>query len=225
MLKIRKIDIVAITDHNEILGALKFKIFLEKYGLKVIIGEEIMTTKGEVIGLFLKKKISSGLSPKETMLEIKKQNGLVYIPHPYDEKRYKTVLCESEIKENVKLIDFIEIHNGRNVSYKYSQKQEEIAEKYNINKVVGSDAHIFFELGRNYNFVKNSFKEEDLKQNIKKIKNYKKAKCQFLSHKVTIFIKIYKKIKQGESSEIFRIIKKKYTRGKRIVGKENSNRL
>src|SRR5690606_3298386 len=102
--KVKKIDIVGITDHNEIKGAQEFKKFLEKFGIKVIVGEEIFSSKGEIIGLFLSEKIEPGMSPRDTMLEIKKQGGLVYIPHPYDEKRYKTVLAEEEIEKNSDLI-------------------------------------------------------------------------------------------------------------------------
>ncbi|WP_217579010.1 PHP domain-containing protein, partial [Mesorhizobium sp. GbtcB19] len=94
MLKLRKINVVAITDHDEIEGALKFKPFLEKHSIRVIIGEEIFSSKGEIIGLFINKKISPGKSPRDSMFEIKQQGGIVYIPQPYGEKRYKTVLVE-----------------------------------------------------------------------------------------------------------------------------------
>ena len=113
--KIKKINCIAITDHNEIEGALKYRKLLQKYNIQVIIGEEIFTSDGEIIGLFLKEKISPKLSVKETIKQIKNQDGLVYVPHPYDEKRKKTVLKEEYIKEFSKEIDVIEIHNGRNI--------------------------------------------------------------------------------------------------------------
>ena len=65
--------------------------------------KKYFSSKGEIIGLFINEKISPGKSPRDTMLEIKKQGGIVYIPHPYDEKRYKTVLVEEEIQKNLDL--------------------------------------------------------------------------------------------------------------------------
>ena len=98
-LKICKIDCVAVTEHNNILGALKFKEFCKKNNLNisVIVGEEIMTESGEIIGLFLSRNIPKGLSAEDTIRQIREQDGIVYIPHPYDEKRNKTVLDESVI--------------------------------------------------------------------------------------------------------------------------------
>ena len=88
ILKIKKINTVAITDHNEVAGALKYKDKFKKHGIELIVGEEIFTNKGEIIGLGLTTKIEPDLSPKETIKQIKEQNGIVYVPHPYDEKRY-----------------------------------------------------------------------------------------------------------------------------------------
>lgn len=216
MLKIKKVKMVAITDHNEIDGAINFKLFLEKYGIRVIVGEEIMSTDGEIIGLFLNKRIAPGYSPRETMIKIKEQNGLVYIPHPYDEKRKKTVLKEKNIKENLDLIDMVEIHNGRNLQIEYSIKQEEIKKKYNLLGVVGSDAHLFLELGRNYNYIEFCINgsDEELKLKIKEIKSYKKQSCKNFYHTVTKIIRGYKKIKIGEYNELYRIISKKCKSGK-----------
>ena len=176
MLKIRKINVVAITDHNTIKGGVEYKKFLEKYGVRVIVGEEIFTTKGEIIGLFLKNEISAGLTPKETIDQIRKQNGIVYIPHPYDEKRYKTVLPLNEIEKNIKNIDIIECHNGRNILQEFSIKQEEIANRYKKLKMVGSDAHIFFELGRNYNMMEDFNSEDTFLKNLENV-IFKQKKC------------------------------------------------
>ena len=107
MCKFRKIDCLVITDHNEIDGAIKYKEKLLKYGIDVIVGEEIFTKDGEIIGLFLNKKIEPYLSAEDTVKRIRKQKGLVYIPHPYDEKRYKTVITQEALEKISKDIDFI----------------------------------------------------------------------------------------------------------------------
>ena len=209
MLKVRKIDIIAITDHNTIKGGMEYKKFLEKYGIRVIVGEEVFTTKGEIIGLFLEKEILAGLSPEETIKEIKEQNGIVYIPHPYDEKRYRTVLPVEEIEKNIEDIDIIECHNGRNIREEFSIKQEEIANRYNKLKMVGSDAHIFFELGRNFNIIKNFSSKEEFLSNLKEIEFSKKS-CIQISHQLTKIVRIIKLLLKGEISEVFRIIRRKY---------------
>src|SRR5205823_12024289 len=74
---------IAITDHNEVSGALEARE--RANGIKVIVAEEVKTAdQGEVIGLFLEDKIPRGLTLAETIAEIKRQGGLVYVPHPFD---------------------------------------------------------------------------------------------------------------------------------------------
>lgn len=212
MCKIKKIKCIAITDHNEIKGAVKYEKFLKKHNVNVIIGEEIFTSEGEIIGLFLMNKIEKNLSPEETILQIRKQGGLVYIPHPYDEKRKETVLKSEALKRIYKDVDFIECHNGRNISTMFSIKQNEIAEKYGLTKIIGSDAHTFYEIGRNYCYI-NSFNKEDLINEIKNAEFYKK-KCIKVAHFHTKIAKIIKMMGNGEFSELRRIINKKIRRRK-----------
>ncbi|MGG0464507.1 PHP domain-containing protein [Priestia aryabhattai] len=211
MLKIKKINVVAITDHNEIKGAKKFQPFLEKYGIKVILGEEVFSTRGEIIGLFLNKKIPAGLSPRETMVRIKEQGGIVYIPHPYDEKRYKTVLAEEEIRANNDLIDIIEVHNGRNIKPYFSDNQLAIAQKYRKVMSVGSDAHTIFELGRNYNVMKEFDNGLEFYNSLKEARFVKKE-CLQIAHSITKVDRVIRMIRKGNFNELFRIINKRYSR-------------
>ena len=212
MCKIKKIKLLAITDHNEIKGALKYVDFLKKYNIDVIVGEEIMTNCGEIIGLYLNQKIEPGLSADETIKLIKEQDGLVYIPHPYDEKRYKTVLKEEEIKKNKKEIDFIEVHNGRNIKNDFSIKQNQIAEKYNLRKIIGSDAHTFFELGRNYILLEYTGKE-NLKKSVENGEIYK-ANCINLAHLCTKVARLIKILEKGDLNGLYRIVIKRCKRKK-----------
>ncbi|MCM1523207.1 MAG: hypothetical protein NC120_02005 [Ruminococcus sp.] len=103
MCRLRHIDCVAVCDHNTAAGGIAAKKILPRFGVKVIAGEEIFTDSGEIIGLFLKRDIPAGLSAEDTVREIKKQGGLVYIPHPYDEKRYKTVLKKRGSYEHLRV--------------------------------------------------------------------------------------------------------------------------
>lgn len=211
MCKIKKINCIAITDHNEIKGAIKYKEKLDKKGINVIVGEEIFTSDGEIIGLFLNKKIEPGLTCKETIKKIKEQNGMVYVPHPFEPYRYKTVLEESCIFENRNDIDLIEIHNGRNRNTKISKMQKEISEKYKIRPIIGSDSHTFFELGRNYVEL-NSISRDNILSSIDSLIEFRCKKCLKLSHFWTKIAKVIKIIEKGEFNELYRIINRKCSR-------------
>lgn len=211
MLKLKKIKLIAITDHNEVKGAIKYQKFLKKFNIDVIVGEEVMTDSGEIIGLFLNKKIEPFQSPELTVKQIKEQNGIVYLPHPYDEKRYKTVLKEEKQIKLKDEIDFIEIHNGRNISEKYSDNQKEIQQKLKITSIIGSDAHTFIELGRNYIEIEYT-NIDDFKNNMKDIVEksvFHKKKCIKLAHTITKFARIIKMIEKGEFNELYRTIFKR----------------
>ncbi|MEQ8190884.1 MAG: PHP domain-containing protein [Candidatus Eremiobacterota bacterium] len=144
--KDRGLNCIALTDHNELEGALE----MEKSGLfRVIAGEEIKTADGEIIGLFLKEKIRGGLSPEETVRQIRAQDGLVYIPHPFSKWR-RTKLKISAIEKIKHDIDIMEVFNGRNFFRADNLKAEEYALKNNITMAVGSDSHITCELGSCY---------------------------------------------------------------------------
>jgi len=209
--KRKKIDTLVITDHNEIDGALKYKEKFKKHNIEIIVGEEIFTKKGEIIGLNLKKKIEPNLTPKQTIKEIRKQGGLVYVPHPYDEKRYKTVLELSEIEKNKDEIDFIEVHNGRNIDRQFSIEQNEIAETYKLRKVIGSDAHTFFELGRNYVTTTKKIKADSILESYKN-PEFIKEDCINFAHTWTRFARIITMIGKGDFGELFRVINRKCKR-------------
>lgn len=211
MCKIKKIDGIAITDHNEIKGAIKYKKFLEKHKVNVIVGEEIFTNEGEIIGLFLKEKIEPFLSPEETIKQIREQLGLVYIPHPYDIKRKKSVLKEQYIQQFSNQIDLIEIHNGRNISNDYSVKQKDISDMYNILPIIGSDAHTFFELGRNYVIFQGTMSKENLRASIENAQFVTK-KCIKISHIYTKYVKLLKMLLRGDINGLYRIISKRCKR-------------
>lgn len=207
------IDYIAITEHNNIDGAKEFEKFCKRHGCKicVIVGEEIFTSEGEIIGLFLREKIEPYLSPEKTISEIKKQGGIVYVPHPFDEKREKTVLKEEAISRFSDKIDCIEIHNGRNIEKRYDRMQKEISEKYHIFGVVGSDAHTIIEIGRNYMDI--DCLDAILTPNnfiaILKQGTIVEKKCLKIAHYITAIVKMLKMIREGQFDEVYHIIIRK----------------
>ena len=206
------IDCIAITDHNTISGAERFKKFCEKRGNKifVIVGEEISTDAGEVIGLYLTENIRSNMSPKETICEIRRQGGIVYVPHPYDLKRKKTVLEEWCMREYSELIDCAEVHNGRNVSCEYDKEQEKIVQKYGFVPIIGSDAHTYMELGRNYMEVMQRPIDAGTFRKVIRNAKFNTMSCLKGIHVITKIEKLIKLIVRGNFDEIYRIIIKKF---------------
>lgn len=140
------INCIAITDHGTIEGALKMQSLAP---FPVIVAEEILTPNGEIIGMFLKENIPSGLSLEETIARIKAQDGLVCIPHPFD--MFRRSILNSNIAETLLgQIDIVEVFNSRNPILRYSAKAQIFAEKYDIAKSAGSDAHTPYEIGKAY---------------------------------------------------------------------------
>jgi len=140
------IDCVAVVDHDTAEGGLKL---YELAPSKIIVGEEIHTTLGEIIGLFLKENIQPWLSPMETVERIKAQGGLVYLPHPFDGMR-AAVLERQALDEIWEKIDIVEVFNSRNVFPWSNWKASSFAVEKGIVSGAGSDAHTRFEVGRAY---------------------------------------------------------------------------
>ena len=135
----RGLGAIAITDHNEVSGAHEARAKAD--GLKVIVGEEIKTaSQGEVIGLFIEEKIPRGLSMRETIAEIKRQGGVVYVPHPFD--RLHSVPDYEHLLEVLDAVDAIEVFNPRVAITEFNDEAVRFAAKYRIPAGAGSDAHV-----------------------------------------------------------------------------------
>jgi predicted metal-dependent phosphoesterase TrpH/glycosyltransferase involved in cell wall biosynthesis len=142
----RKLGAIAVTDHNEISGALDAQAKAAEYGVKVIVGEEVKTAdQGEVIGLFIERKIPRGMSLEETIAEIRRQGGLVYVPHPFD--RLHAVPDYEHLLRVVDDVDAIEIFNPRIAIAAWNEEAVRFAGKYRIPGGAGSDAHVAQGLG------------------------------------------------------------------------------
>ncbi len=137
---------IAVTDHNEISGALEARAQAAGAGVKVIVGEEVKTAgQGEVIGLFIEEKIPRGLSLEETVAEIRRQGGLVYVPHPFD--RMHAVPDYEHLVKIVDEVDAIEVFNPRVAIGAFNEEASRFAAKYRIPAGAGSDSHVAQGLG------------------------------------------------------------------------------
>jgi predicted metal-dependent phosphoesterase TrpH len=143
----RGLGAIAITDHNEVSGALEARrIAAEMGGIKVIVAEEVKTAEqGEVIGLFLEEKIPRGLTMAETIAEIRRQGGLVYVPHPFD--RFHSVPDYEHLLGMVEEVDILEVFNPRVALTAFNEEAERFARKYRIVPGAGSDSHVAQGLG------------------------------------------------------------------------------
>jgi predicted metal-dependent phosphoesterase TrpH/glycosyltransferase involved in cell wall biosynthesis len=143
----RGLGAIAITDHNEISGALAAReVAREMEGIEVIVGEEVKTAEqGEVIGLFLEQKIPRGMTMAETIAEIRRQGGLVYVPHPFD--RLHSVPDYEHLLAVVEEIDILEVFNPRVALTAFNEEAERFAAKYRIVPGAGSDSHVAQGLG------------------------------------------------------------------------------
>ena len=158
----RGLNGIAITDHNTIKGGLEAKKY-ETEDFKVIVGTEISTGKGELIGLFLEEEVKSK-DVSDVVLEIKERNGIVIIPHPFDELR-RSAFHPTE--EDAKYIDCIEGFNSRCVFQRYNEKAVEFAMKYDLTITAGSDAHFSNEIGNaGINTETEDVREAIMKNNI-----------------------------------------------------------
>jgi predicted metal-dependent phosphoesterase TrpH len=141
------INCLAVTDHDTISGALEVKRIAP---FTVIIGEEVLTSCGEIIGLFLTEEIPRRLSPEETVARIKSQGGLVCIPHPFDRFRPHSRLRRNALEKVIPDIDLIEVFNSRTFLSQDSARALQFAQTHGLPGTVGSDAHVVREIGRSF---------------------------------------------------------------------------
>lgn len=137
------LDPTVLTDHDTIAGALELK----QAGLNVIVGQEVTTTQGELIGLFLTDPIPSGLTPDRAVQRIHRQGGLVYLEHPYDSRRRR--LREEAVERLADEIDVVEVWNGRSDA-EANRQAEDLCLTLGAAPAAGSDAHTLPEIGRAY---------------------------------------------------------------------------
>ena len=145
LIKKSGLDKVAITDHNTISGALVARQMLQE---KIIVGEEVKTTKGELLVYYIEKLLPAGMTPEETIMLAREQGAVISVPHPFDVRRGGWQL--QDLIEIVPLIDAIEVFNSRTLQRKFNDRAKAFAEAYHLPGTSGSDGHTARELGRAY---------------------------------------------------------------------------
>jgi predicted metal-dependent phosphoesterase TrpH len=140
------IDCVAVSDHNNIDGALAVR---SEAAFRVIVSEEIKSSEGEIIGLFLQETIRKGLTPEDTVRAIREQGGLVLIPHPYDRVRRSPLRPEAALRI-MQDVDIIEVFNSRTVFAGDNEKSRRLAEEHGKLMSAATDAHTPWEIGLSY---------------------------------------------------------------------------
>ena len=138
------IDRLIITDHNKVAGARAAQALDPEL---VIVGEEIMTTRGEILASFVTEEIPPLLSPNETIRRLKDQGAFISVSHPFDRLR-SGAWREEDLLEILPQVDAIEVYNSRCMFPRFNRAAKKIAEEHNIPGTVGSDAHAAFEVGR-----------------------------------------------------------------------------
>ena len=139
------ITCAAVTDHNTIRGALAVK---EIAPFRIIVGEEIRSREGEIIGLFLTEEVPPGLSAQETIERIRAQDGLVSLPHPTD--RFRSGVGAEGLARLAPLVDIVEVMNARTTIRRDSDEASRLAGEHGLVGVAVSDAHSPWEIGRTY---------------------------------------------------------------------------
>jgi len=182
------LDCIAITDHNEISFA---RILQKKWGDQIIVGEEITTKEGEIIGLYLSETIEPGLSALETVKRIRLQNGLVVIPHPFEKMRKG--IAPHVLEEIVEYVDILEVFNGRGRGRGKANQAADFAQKHHLIMTANSDAHGYGGLGYTYSNVPSMPNRSNLIE-LLATNNLHKVYAPFYTYFYPIFNKIKNKI-------------------------------
>jgi len=138
------LDRVVVTDHNSIQGA---RAARELAPDLVIVGEEVSTTHGELIGFFVEEEVPAGLSPDEALARLRDQGAVVGIPHPFDTLR-GSALGPEHARRLAPMVDALEVFNARCHRATCNEAAEELARAHGLGRFAGSDAHSLWELGR-----------------------------------------------------------------------------
>ncbi len=135
---------VAITDHNTIAGARAAQALAPEF---VLVGEEIMTTQGELLAYFVKEEVPPGLAPEEAITRLRAQGAVIGVAHPFDRWR-KGAWREADLAAIISLVDAVEVFNARCLFAADNERAAAFARQHAKLGLVGSDAHSFIELGR-----------------------------------------------------------------------------
>jgi predicted metal-dependent phosphoesterase TrpH len=138
------IDVLCITDHSAVDGARRLTDLLP---CRVVVGEEMRTRHGELIGLFLSDHVPAGMSPEATARCIREQGGLVYVPHPFDPLRRNLAEPSLVALTDAGLVDAVEVLNAKTSLRSLNERARDFATRHGLAAGAGSDAHVPLALG------------------------------------------------------------------------------
>ncbi len=138
------IERLIVTDHNTIAGALACRALDPQ---RVIVGEEVMTTGGELLAAFVTEEIPAGLPPREAVARLRAQGAFISVSHPFDRFR-SGHWALPDLLDILPLVDAIETFNARCMWPGFNTQAQRFARQHNVPGTVGSDAHAPFEVGR-----------------------------------------------------------------------------
>ncbi|MGE0880215.1 MAG: CehA/McbA family metallohydrolase [Acidimicrobiia bacterium] len=141
------IDVLCITDHNAVRGA---RELADRLPCRVIVGEELRTAVGEIIGLFLTDRLAFGLQPAQAAQQIREQGGVVYVPHPFDPLRNNLNASALQDIVDAGLVDAIEVHNAKTSLAHLNAQAADYAVRHGLAAGAGSDAHVPEAIGAAY---------------------------------------------------------------------------
>ncbi len=141
---------IAITNHGRFAGHDEARAVAGP-GFVVIPGEEVFSSAGEIIGLFLSREIANGMTPEATCEAIREQGGVVVVPHPFDRLR-KGAIGEATLNRLTRagLVDAAEVFNGRMMIGADNRAAADWAHAHGLPITVGSDGHSTWEYGTTY---------------------------------------------------------------------------
>ena len=184
------IDRVVVTDHNTIAGARAAQAIDPE---RVIVGEEILTTHGELLAAYVTEEIPRGLTPRETIRRLRDQGAFISVSHPFDRWR-NGHWQEEHLLEILPEVDAIEVYNSRCMLPGFNEEARRFAEKHGLAGTVGSDAHAAFELGRSRLLLEPFDGPEDLRRVLRKGRASVKWSPPWV-HFTSRYAVLYKKLK------------------------------
>lgn len=175
---------MALTDHNTIAGAQLLQRLAPDW-LTVIIGEEVSSAQGEIVGLFLRQEIPSGLPISDTIQRIHVQGGLAILPHPFDRCRRRAV-GKRHFLAVKNQIDFVEAFNSRTLFREDTRQAYRLAAQHNLPICVGSDAHLPGEYGNAVCLISPFSSPAQFARNLRAA-DFRRRRCTLLTHFVSCF--------------------------------------
>lgn len=140
----RGLDRLAITDHNRIEGALEAEALDPEL---IVVGEEVWTTKGELLGYYLSEQVPANLEPMEAIERLRAQGAVISVSHPLDSMR-GGAWDEDDLREILPYVDAIEVFNARSLTRAPNERARKLAEAMRLPGTAGSDSHAYLEVGR-----------------------------------------------------------------------------